>query len=78
MQILAFCDGRDYDLMLPVQDHKRLKDNDEGPNTGGMGAVCPYYMTENDLKFIKNNIFEKTIMGLYSINCPFKGSNYFK
>lgn len=39
--ILAICDGNTYQLLSSAQDHKRLLDNDQGPNTGGMGAYSP-------------------------------------
>jgi len=39
--ILVVVSGRDYLILPPAQDHKRIGDGDTGPNTGGMGAVCP-------------------------------------
>ncbi len=40
LSILAVTDGRDYGLLCPSRDHKRLGDGDTGPNTGGMGVVA--------------------------------------
>jgi phosphoribosylamine--glycine ligase len=36
--VMIFTDGRDYKMIVPAQDHKRVYDCDQGPNTGGMGS----------------------------------------
>lgn len=50
--------------MLPVQDHKRLQNYDQGPNTGGMGAFCPYALKDADMEFIKKEILQRAVTGL--------------
>lgn len=64
-------------MMLPAQDHKRLKNNDEGPNTGGMGAYCPYpLITSDDLAFVKREVFDRALQGFKSMQVNYCGVLY--
>ena len=60
--------------MLPAQDHKRIFDNDLGPNTGGMGAYCPCpFLNEEEQMEIKKKVLQKAVDGLKNENIPFVG-----
>lgn len=77
VSLLAFSDGTTVKAMLPAQDHKRLGDNDQGPNTGGMGAyaptpLCPPGLTEQ----IRVTILQPAIDGLRAEGRPFVGVLY--
>ena len=48
VSVIAFCNGKEALLMPPAQDYKRVYDGDKGPNTGGMGAICPVNILTND------------------------------
>ncbi|XP_035829112.1 trifunctional purine biosynthetic protein adenosine-3 [Aplysia californica] len=77
VSVLAFSDGHNVSLMPPAQDHKRLEDKDEGPNTGGMGAVCPYpELSESDQENIKKNVIERTVRGLAEEGIKYVGVLY--
>ena len=76
--VLAFTDGKTVVPMLSSQDHKRAYDNDEGPNTGGMGAFCPSpKYTPEIAELCMKTIFRPTIDALAAEGRPFKGVLYF-
>ena len=76
--VLAFTDGKTVVPMLSSQDHKRAYDNDEGPNTGGMGAFCPSpKFTPEIAETCMKTIFRPTIDALAAEGRPFKGVIYF-
>ena len=78
VSVFALCDGKKYVLLPTAQDHKRLKENDKGPNTGGMGAYSPTpLLTEDDLNKIIHEIIEPTINELNKKNIDYKGVIYF-
>ncbi|MDO8802901.1 MAG: phosphoribosylamine--glycine ligase [Elusimicrobiota bacterium] len=71
--VLALVDGNSF-LLLPVaRDHKRLQDGDAGPNTGGMGAVCPVEISAPDLEIIKKEILQRFVDGIKKERIPFCG-----
>jgi len=70
----AMVDGKNYALLGAAQDHKRLLENDLGPNTGGMGAYSPVPILNSDLeKKIIEEILERTIEGLQADKMTYRG-----
>ena len=74
---IAFTDGKTV-LPLPTsQDHKAAYDNDEGPNTGGMGAYSPAPVVTDDIaNFVMERVMMPTIKGLEAEGRPYKGMLY--
>ena len=78
VSVFALCDGKKYVLLPTAQDHKRLNENDKGPNTGGMGAYSPTpLITKSHLERITKEIIEPTIDTLLKKNIDYKGVLYF-
>jgi phosphoribosylamine--glycine ligase len=72
--ILVFADGRDYLLMPPARDHKRVGENETGPNTGGMGSITDISIVDkNTLDRIRREIVEPTLEASRQEGFPFKG-----
>ena len=72
--VLLFADGRDYVLMPAARDHKRIGENDTGPNTGGMGSITDGSVLATDLlDEVVDEIIEPTLAGAAAEGFPFKG-----
>jgi phosphoribosylamine--glycine ligase len=75
--ILAITDGAHTALMIPSQDHKRLKDGDGGPNTGGMGAYAPAPVIDGKmLKTVDETIIQPALAGLAREGITYRGCLY--
>ena len=74
---IALSDGKIAIPMATSQDHKRIYDDDKGPNTGGMGAYSPTLVIDENLsKEIQKKIIDKTILSLRNEGITFKGFLY--
>lgn len=74
LSVFAICDGKDYVILPAAQDHKRLLDNDEGPNTGGMGAYVPTPLVNEDIyKKLEERVVIPTLKGMQEEGMPFTG-----
>lgn len=77
LSLLCFTDGREILPLPPAQDHKRLRDNDEGPNTGGMGAFSPVPGASDALiDQILDTVVEPVTSGMSKLDSDFCGVLY--
>ena len=73
--VIAICDGRDAVLLPAARDHKRLRDGDEGPNTGGMGAYSPVAeLTDVDLLRLRTQLFRPVLAEMVGRGITFRGA----
>ncbi len=74
---VSVCDDQ-YHILMPARDYKRIGDGDEGPNTGGMGAVASRQLVDEAfLAGVAENIVKPTVEGLIKDGLPYRGFLYF-
>jgi phosphoribosylamine---glycine ligase len=77
ISVFAVTNGRDIELLPVAQDHKRLLDGDQGPNTGGMGAYSPVALgTPGLLERVRREVLEPTLEEMRRQKTPFTGVLY--
>lgn len=78
VSVLAFTDGKTLVPMVSAQDHKKVYNDDKGPNTGGMGAFSPSKIYSDEIAgYCMDKIFIPTMNAMNSENRKFKGVLYF-
>ncbi len=74
---ICMCDGRNALALATSQDHKRLKDGDEGPNTGGMGAYSPAPVVSPEIHAkVLREVIQPTLAGMTKEGLPYTGFLY--
>ena len=77
LSVFAICDGLNFKFINSAQDHKRIYDNDKGPNTGGMGAYSPTPLFTKELKGkVEETILVPILKAMNDKGSPFKGFLY--
>ena len=77
LSLLAICDGKRAVPLAPAQDFKRIFDDDQGPNTGGMGAYSPVPIVDDDLVgVIMDRFVEPTLAALCERGIDYRGVLY--
>jgi len=75
--MMALCDGRRLALLASSEDHKAVRDGDQGPNTGGMGTISPSPLVDEALaQRILETLFVPTLRALTASGRPFQGVLY--
>lgn len=74
LSVFVLTDGKNYKILPEAKDYKRIGENDEGPNTGGMGAVSPVNFAHPEfLQKVEERVVKPTIQGLQKDNINYKG-----
>ncbi len=75
--VFALCDGERALAMQACQDHKRAFDQDQGPNTGGMGAYSPVPLVDAGLMaLVQQEVFDRALAGMQAEGSPYRGLLY--
>ncbi len=75
--VYAICDDHNFRIVKPAQDHKRLLWGDQGPNTGGMGAVAPAGVIDDKIReAVARDVILPTIRGMRDRGTPYTGILY--
>ncbi|MEP1094025.1 MAG: phosphoribosylamine--glycine ligase [Cyclobacteriaceae bacterium] len=78
VSFFVLTDGKDYRILPEAKDYKRIFDNDQGPNTGGMGAVSPVVFADRSFKErVSQKIIKPTIQGLRDEKIDYCGFLFF-
>ncbi|WP_411845295.1 phosphoribosylamine--glycine ligase [Roseibacillus persicicus] len=78
VSIFAAVSGENYEIFTPARDYKRIGEGDQGPNTGGMGAVASRQLvTAEELARIDSEIVKPTVDGLIKDGLEYRGFLYF-
>jgi len=77
VSLFGLTDGTDVQFLPPAQDHKRLLEGDQGPNTGGMGAYSPVALASAELvERARREIYLPVLAELHNRETPFTGALY--
>ncbi|MFI5349951.1 MAG: phosphoribosylamine--glycine ligase [Elusimicrobiota bacterium] len=76
LTVMLLVDGRGCAVLALSQDHKRLRDGDAGPNTGGMGALAPAPLDKDIWATIERTVIEPTLAGLIAEGIDYRGALY--
>ncbi len=77
LSVFAVCDGTDAVLLEPARDYKRLRNKDEGPNTGGMGAYSPVKgLPDGIMTFTADRVVRPVLEAMAKAGTPYVGFLY--
>ncbi len=78
ISVFALLDGSSYLILPPCADYKKAGEGGKGPNTGGMGSICPVPWLSNEIKKqMQDTVFDPTFNALQSENLMYRGILYF-
>ena len=74
LSVFVLTDGEDFVVLPEAKDYKRIRENDEGLNTGGMGAVSPVpFATESFMNLVEKKVIKPTLAGLKAEGIRYQG-----